>query len=776
MTDFPQVAPVANFFFMLLMSLLSFSKLCLSMSFCQLARVLRWLLFQVAPVADFFSQVLPVADFSPGYACRCFFPGRTSPSLNSCSGWRHSCFFQLAPVADFFYFRLRTLLTFFPGRALCWFSPGYARRWFFFSWLHDSVADFFFRLRPSMTDFPQVAPVANFFFMLLMSLLFFSKLCLSMSFCRLARVLFFTGLARRWFFPRLRMSLFFSGSHESVADFFFRLKKLLFFPSLRPSLIFSKLWLSLTFLAARASPSLTSFFWGCARRWHFSHLAPVADYYFRLRTTLTFHRSCPSLIFPQVTHVAVFFRVARVRRWILVQVEDIAVFSSLRPSLIFSILGCAHCWLFSQVAPFADFPLVTHVADFFFLVARFRRWLLFQIAPVDDWFSTGRPCCKLFFHVAHVAVIFLQVVLIDEFLPASSLTFFHRSCPSLIFPQVTHVAVFFRVARVRRWLLFQVEEIAVFSQLAPVADFFQVVTVADISGSSRESVTDFLFLRLRPSLTFFTFSARRWLLLQVAHNAYVSQVVYVVDFFFSLRTLLIFYRIPQVAFFQVAQVVRWLFFQVAPFTEIYHKWRPSLSSFLSCAHRWLLFQVAHIAAFFTGHSCRWLLFQVAHTADFVPRSRPSLIFPQVTHVAVFFFGSHESVADFFFRLRPSLTFPSCDCRWLFLAARTSPSLTSFSGCARRWHFSHLAPVADFYIRLRTLLTFFPGCARCWFFPRLRTSLIFFLVARFHRWLLFQIAPVDGWFSTGRPCRKLFSCCWCRCFFSPSCAYRLFFAS
>ena len=154
-----------------------------------------------------------------------------------------------------------------------------------------------------MTSFLQVAPVANFFFMLDLRLWFFFQVVL--------------------------IDGFFASSHESFADFFFRL---------RPSL----------FLFHISRPSLTSIS-GCAHRWFFL-------------------RSRPSLILPQVTHVAGFFpgRMSK-RRWLPSQVAHIADF-------------------FPRSRPLLIFPQVTHVADFFFLVARLRRWLLFQVAHMAEFF------------------------------------------------------------------------------------------------------------------------------------------------------------------------------------------------------------------------------------------------------------------------------------------------------------------------------------------------------------------------------------------------------
>ena len=142
-----------------------------------------------------------------------------------------------------------------------------------------------------------------------------------------------------------------------VANFFFMLDLRLWF--------FFKLCLSMDFLPARTSPSLTSFS-GCARR------------------CFLFHRSRPSLT--SISGCAHFFY-GRVRRWFC---------HRLRMSLVFFRVAWVRRWLPSQVAHIADFfprsrpllifPQVTHVADFFFLVARLRRWLLFQVAHIAEFF------------------------------------------------------------------------------------------------------------------------------------------------------------------------------------------------------------------------------------------------------------------------------------------------------------------------------------------------------------------------------------------------------
>ena len=179
MTSFSQVAPVKKLFFMLLLSLLFFFQVVLiDEIFASSLESFDDFFFRLRPtltfsqVADFFFslrtsltffQVAAVADFSPGYACRWFFPGSHE-------------------YVDDFLLRLRTSLTFFPGRARCWFFPSLRKSLFSFSWSHDSLADFFFRLCLSWTVFSQLASVATFFFMLVLSL-FFSSCGYRWTFC-----------------------------------------------------------------------------------------------------------------------------------------------------------------------------------------------------------------------------------------------------------------------------------------------------------------------------------------------------------------------------------------------------------------------------------------------------------------------------------------------------------------------------------------------------------------------------------------------------------------
>ena len=275
-----------------------------------------------------------------------------------------------------------------------------------------------------------------------------------------------------------------------VATFFFLLDL--------PLQFFFKLCLSMDFLPARTSPSLTSFS-GCARRcffftdrarrWLLFQVAHIADF-FQGRASRWF---CPRLRMSLI-----FFRVARVRRWLPSQVAHIADF-------------------FSCVAPVDAFLQVTHVVDFLFLVARLRRWLLF-----------------------------------------------HRSRLLLIFPHLTTVAVlFFLVTRFPRWLLLQIVSV--------MDCFFTSRTSRNLFFScwSRRCFffklclsMDFLPVRTSPYLISFSACARRWLFLQVAPVA---------DFFFRLRTSLTISQVAPVADFSPGYACRWLFFRVARVP----RWLPS---------------------------------------------------------------------------------------------------------------------------------------------------------------------------------------------------------
>ena len=144
----------------------------MSLVFFRVGWVRRWLLFQVAHIADF-SQVAPVADFSPGYARRWFlFPSRTNPSLTSISGCAYRWIFlrsrpllifpQVTHVAGFFPGRMSTSMTSFSGCAHRWLFPRSRPLLIFPQVTH--VADFFFlvaRLRRWLLF--QVAHIAEFF-------------------------------------------------------------------------------------------------------------------------------------------------------------------------------------------------------------------------------------------------------------------------------------------------------------------------------------------------------------------------------------------------------------------------------------------------------------------------------------------------------------------------------------------------------------------------------------------------------------------------------------
>ena len=450
-------------------------------------------------------------------------------------------------------------------------------------------------------------------------------------------------------------------------------------------------------------------------------------------------------LFSQVAPVA-DFSPGYARRWFLFP-------SRTSPSLT-SISGCAHGWIFLRSRPLLIFPQFTHVADLFFLVARLPRWLLFQIEPVNDRFFTGRANRNLFFHVGLAAVIFFS------------------SCAyRWIFCQLEWILFL-------RWLLFQVAPDAdFFPRSRPSLTFPQVTHAADFFSGSHEYVDDFL-LRLRTSLNFFTGRARCW-------------------FSDCACQLLVFYRSRQSQlFFFMLDLPLWFFFKLCLSMDFLPAHTsPSLTSFSGCAHRWLF-----------------------------PRSRLSLILPQVTHVANFFpvrtstsmtsfsgcahrwlFSQVAPVADFFFRLRTSLTFtqvapladfsPGWACRWfLFRVARvrrwlpsqvahiadffprSRPLLTSFLGCAHRWllprsrpslTFPQVGHAADFYsgsheyvdvflLRLRTSLTSFPGRARCRFFPSLRTSLISFSLSHeSFADFFFRLRPSQTFFTGRARCWLLF---------------------
>ena len=166
LADFLQVVPVADFF-------------------CQLARVRRWLLLQVALVVDFFLgcgcrwllfQFAPLLTFFTGRACRWFF--------FQVARVRCWLLFQLAPVADFFH-RSRPSLTFSKlclsltfltvgtGTSLNSFSRCASRRFFF---QVVPVAVFFCQLAPVTDIFPGRDRRCLFFQVTLVRCRFFSEL------------------------------------------------------------------------------------------------------------------------------------------------------------------------------------------------------------------------------------------------------------------------------------------------------------------------------------------------------------------------------------------------------------------------------------------------------------------------------------------------------------------------------------------------------------------------------------------------------------------------
>ena len=471
--------------------------------FCQLAQGRRWLLFQIAPIAFFSSSAgrrlfLP-ARTSPSLTylsicARWFFP-RLSPSLTSFSGCaRRGIFSQVAPVADcvpgcacrWLLSQIAPVADIFCQLArirrwlLCQcahiadFFPGRPRRWVF-SRSHQSVAYFFFSLRPSLTFFTGCA-----------RRWFFPRLRMSPTFlpaCTRPTLTSFSGCTRRCLFRNVPVAIFFDSSLGHVAECFFKMCQSLVFSQVKPVAdFFFRLRLSLTLFTGRAC------------RWFFfasSHKA-VADFFFRLH---------PSLFFQVVPVVDFFCQLAQGCRWLLFHgalVADSFHRSSLslifflpartRPSLI-SFSDCTHRFFF-QVVP---------VVDFFCQLARVPRWLLFQVAPVAE-----------FFHRSRLSLIVSQVAHVAEFSP--------RSRPSLIFFPSSHESVADFFVNVRTSLTF--------SQVAPVADFFPG--------------------RSSPSLISFSACSRRWLF---SHAAPVA------DFFpgCACRRL----------FCQLAQGRRWLLFQVA---------------------------------------------------------------------------------------------------------------------------------------------------------------------------------------------------------------------
>ena len=375
-----------------------------------------------------FSQVAPVPDFSPGYACHRFvFPCRTNPSLTSFSGCGHGWLFPVCTHR--------------------WFFSKCACRWLFFGSPHKCVAGFFFRLRlslissklnPSLTLLPaRMSP----------SLTFFSSCAGRWPFSQVARIAdflihvariagFFPGRARPWFFPRLRMSqICFSVSHESLADFLFRLRTWLVIPSLHPSLIFPKMCLSLTFfgsphkcvagfffrfrlslissklnpsltlLPARMSPSLT-FFSSCAGRWPFSQVARIADFLIHVARIADFFPGLASRwLFPRLSMSQIFFP-CRTSPWLT------------------SFSGCGHGWLFPVCA---------------------RRWFFPKCACRWLFFGSPHKSVAGFFFRLRPSLISSKLNLSLTLLPARtipSLTFFSACAGRWHFSQVAPVAFF----------------------------------------------------------------------------------------------------------------------------------------------------------------------------------------------------------------------------------------------------------------------------------------------------------------------------------------------
>ena len=277
-----------------------------------------------------------------------------------------------------------TFLTVRSGTSLNSFSRC-ASRWFF-PWLTPSLT--FFSGCSRRGIFSQVAPVAD---------------CVP-------------GCACRWLF---------SMSHESVADFFFRLcTSLNCFPDR------ARRWY---FLPARTNPSLTSLSM-CARRSMcqsliFSQVKPVADFFFKLRPSRNFFtgRACRCLC-PRLC-MSLTFIPDRARRWYFLPART-------NPSLT-SLSMCAHRWLFPRTPPSLSF----------FQVAPVRRLLLFQLAPVADFFHRPRPSL-IFSQVAHVADFFAS-------LHKANADFFFRLHPSLSFSKCACRYFFWQFARARRWMLFQ---------------------------------------------------------------------------------------------------------------------------------------------------------------------------------------------------------------------------------------------------------------------------------------------------------------------------------
>ena len=290
-----------------------------------------------------------------------FLPARMSPSMTSFSGctrrwlFHRSLKFFLGRFRRWLLFQVAHIADFFPGRARWWFFPTLRTSLISFSWSHDSVADFFFRLSLSITSFSQVAPVKKLFFILRSSLIFF-------------QVVLIDG--------------FFASSHESFADFFFRLRTSLTFftgrarcwflfqvahiadsfPGRTRCWFFPRLRMSLIIFPGGTSTSMTSFL-GCAHRWRFHRSRSSLTFFLMLRS---------SLIFFQVVLIDEFFASS------LESFDDF--FFRLRPTLTFSqvadfFFSLRTSLTFFQVAAVADFSPGYACRWFFSRVARVPRWL-----------------------------------------------------------------------------------------------------------------------------------------------------------------------------------------------------------------------------------------------------------------------------------------------------------------------------------------------------------------------------------------------------------------
>ena len=291
-----------------------------------------------------------------------FFPGRTSTSMTSFLGCAHRWLFSLvAPFADF--------------------SPGNASHWSLFPGRRIPTLTSFSDCACQWLVFYRSRQSQPFFFMLDLPVWFFFKLCLSMDFLPAhtsPSLTSFSGFAHRWLFPRSRLSLILP-QVTHVADFF----------------------------PGRTSTSMASF-WGCAHRWLFSLVAPFADFSpgnashwslfpgRRIPTLTSFSDcACQRLVFYRsrqsqpffscwICGCDFFFKLCLSMDFLPARTSpSLTSFSGCarrcffhrsRPSLT-SISGCAHRWLFPRSRLSLIFPQVTHVADFFFWVARVRRWL-----------------------------------------------------------------------------------------------------------------------------------------------------------------------------------------------------------------------------------------------------------------------------------------------------------------------------------------------------------------------------------------------------------------